>query len=108
MGLKNTWSQIQWLFYTLQRKNEDGSETESESDSTQDHNKPSGVFNDITEGQQPLTSIITQLKQTELIHLLEFQISWVELIGMIREDQGLWLFSLMAHLDKPPHADVTR
>jgi len=99
---KDFWSTIEKA-----KKDEDGSETESESDSTQDHNKPSGVFNDITEGQQPLTSIITQLKQTELIHLLEFQISWVELVGMIREDQGLWLFSLMAHLDKPPHPDVT-
>lgn len=96
-----------WSTIVKAQKDGDESESASEDESTNDHNKPSTVFNDITEGQKPETSIITQLKQTEVVALLDFQISWVELVGMIREDQGLWLYSLMAHLDKPPHADVT-
>ena len=90
------------------KDNEDESDCTSGDDSIQDHNKPSSAFNDLADGQKPLTSIITQLKQTELVCLLEFQISWVELVGVLREDQGLWLYSLMAGLDKPPHPDVTR
>lgn len=89
------------------KDNEDESDCTSGDDSIQDHNKPSSAFNDLADGQKPLTSIITQLKQTELVCLLEFQISWVELVGVLREDQGLWLYSLMAGLDKPPHPDVT-
>ena len=90
------------------KDNEDGSDCTSGDDSIQDHNKPSSAFNDLADGQKPLTSIITQLKQTELVSLLELQISWVELVGILREDQGLWIYSLMTALDKPPHPDVTR
>jgi len=89
------------------KDNEDGSDCTSGDDSIQDHNKPSSAFNDLADGQKPLTSIITQLKQTELVSLLELQISWVELVGILREDQGLWIYSLMTALDKPPHPDVT-
>ena len=72
------------------------------------HNKPSSAFNDMSEGQAPLTSIITQLKHTEIVSLLDFQIEWVELIGIKIEDQGLWIYALMTSLEKPPHPDVTR
>ena len=62
----------------------------------------------MSEGQAPLTSIITQLKHTEIVSLLDFQIEWVELIGIKIEDQGLWIYALMTSLEKPPHPDVTR
>jgi len=71
------------------------------------HNKPSSAFNDMAEGQAPLTSIITQLKHTEIVSLLDFQIEWIELIGIKIEDQGLWIYALMTSLEKPPHPDVT-
>ena len=72
------------------------------------HNKHSSAFNDLQKGELPLTSIITQLKQNELVYLLELQVDWVEAVGIKEEEQGLWIYALMAALEKPPHPDVTR
>ena len=72
------------------------------------HNKHSSAFNDLQKGELPLTSIITQLKQNELVCLLELQVDWVEAVGIKEEEQGLWIYALMAALEKPPHPDVTR
>lgn len=72
------------------------------------HNKHSSAFNDLPDGELPLTSIITQLKQNELVYLLELQIDWAEVIGIKIKEQGLWIYALMAALEKPPHPDVTR
>ena len=70
--------------------------------------KISKVFNDIETGHIPLTSIVAQLRQTELICMIEHQIAWVELVGIALKDQGLWIYALMAALEKPLHPDVTR
>ena len=83
-------------------------ESESDETSTIEHNKPSSAFNDLVCGQTPLTSIITQMKQTEIVRLLEFQVEWAELVSIKLEEQGLWIYALMASLEKPPHPDVTR
>ena len=81
---------------------------DSENKSTANNTEPSKVFNDLTDGQLPLTSIITQLRPTEIVQLLEYQVEWAETVGLKLENQGLWIYALMSSLEKPPHPDVTR
>ena len=80
----------------------------SKDKSTATDKEPSRSFNDLTGGQLPLTSIITQLRPTEVVRLLEYQVDWAEVVGLQLENQGLWIYALMSSLEKPPHPDVTR
>lgn len=101
---KEFWNDI--LEARKQMDDEDEENISDEKPITQ-HNKHSSAFNDLPNGELPLTSIITQLKQNELVYLLELQIDWAEVIGIKIKEQGLWIYALMAALEKPPHPDVT-
>ena len=40
--------------------------------------------------------------------LIEYQVEWAEVVGVTIPEQGLWLYSLMARLEKPLHPDSGR
>ena len=99
---KDFWNSLVETRKLLDEENQDSE------DKTNPFNELSKAFNDISEGQVPLTSVILQLRQTEIIRLLEYQVEWAELVGLRMEEQGLWIYALMSALEKPPHPDVTR
>ena len=52
-----------------------------------------------------LFQILCQLKPSQVELLIEYQVEWAELVGVTIPEQGLWLYSLMARLEKPLHPD---
>ncbi|XP_045595473.1 gem-associated protein 2 [Procambarus clarkii] len=54
----------------------------------------------LVEGQQPLMSIVLNIKQRGLQNLLEWHSQWLEVLGF-SEPQGRWFYALLACLEKP-------
>ncbi|KAG7164326.1 Gem-associated protein 2-like [Homarus americanus] len=54
----------------------------------------------LVEGQQPLLSIVLNIKQRGLRNLLEWHAQWLEVLGF-SEAQGCWFYALLACLEKP-------
>ncbi|XP_071526695.1 gem-associated protein 2 isoform X1 [Panulirus ornatus] len=54
----------------------------------------------LVEGQQPLLSIVLNIKQRGLQNLLEWHAQWLEVLGF-SEAQGRWFYALLACLEKP-------
>ncbi|KFM59244.1 Gem-associated protein 2, partial [Stegodyphus mimosarum] len=56
-------------------------------------------------GKPPLLSIVTHLSQRVVIKLLSYQKDWLE-EGMFTHDNGVWIFALLACLEKPLYPDT--
>lgn len=54
----------------------------------------------LIEGQQPLLSILLNIKQKGIENLLEWHAQWLEVLGF-SEAQGRWFYALLACLEKP-------
>jgi len=52
--------------------------------------------------------IICQLKLAQVASLVELMAEWAELVGMSTPEQGLWIYSLMARVEKPLDPDTCR
>ncbi|KAF2351797.1 Gemin2/Brr1 [Trinorchestia longiramus] len=52
------------------------------------------------DGQEPLLSILLNVRQTTLQNLMEWHVGWLEVAGF-SEHQGKWLYSLLSCLEKP-------
>lgn len=55
---------------------------------------------ELVEGQQPLLSIVLNIKQRGIENLLEWHAQWLEVLGFSKP-QGQWFYALLACLEKP-------
>ena len=76
-------------------------------DTKESDRKRSKAFDDIEVGQHPNTSLLCQLKVSEAVNLLEYQVEWAEELGEITFAQGLWCYSLFIRLEKPLYPDTS-
>ncbi|XP_059084525.1 gem-associated protein 2-like [Tigriopus californicus] len=60
----------------------------------------------IVSGQSPLTTVFFYLKPRILTAVIEYVASWCELLGGLRPEMALWVYSLLANLEKPLHPDI--
>lgn len=58
--------------------------------------------------QLPVTSLLVQLRQVEIVDVLEFHIGWAESLEVVEEPQALWIYALLTRLEKPLHPDLIR
>ncbi|XP_035226577.1 gem-associated protein 2-like [Stegodyphus dumicola] len=56
-------------------------------------------------GNPPLLSVVIHLKQPAVIQLLQYQKDWLKK-GAYTHDNGLWIYALLACLEKPIHPDT--
>lgn len=109
---------VWWRNYCLGKKTLVGSddETSSSSDDETDTDK------DVSEGQNgktqqkkklpsvheaqpPLLSVLCQLGQIQTHKLLKYHIQWIKQLGF-RNQNGLWIYSLLASLEKPLPSEI--
>ena len=52
--------------------------------------------------------VLCQLRLAEVTVLIDFMSDWAELVGLSTPEQGLWIYSLMARVEKPLDPDTCR
>ena len=57
-------------------------------------------------GHQPLLSLIAQLRPGVITRLIELHCEWAEDVEAISLEQALWLYALLASVEKPLHPDI--
>lgn len=100
------------------KNNSDNSSSESESiceseqtnADTPQSNSSSLNTNDKTSssssrGQLPLLSIVCEMSQDEVIHVLDYNVKWIRQFGFSNKN-GIWIYALLANLEKPLISEV--
>ncbi len=73
----------------------------------EDDQEEEEVVDTFTYGHLPTTQLILQLDQVITRYLLEYHIRWLDSVNVVlSEERALWIYALLAHLDKPVHASV--
>lgn len=63
------------------------------------------IMEECSEGTPPSVSLLVSLPIHVVESVLEFQVSWLKLVGW-RPDFGAWLFALLARIEKPLNPDL--
>ena len=91
-----------WAFVKQKRKDlEEEGEKELQAEAGKTQSPPKTSPDNL-----PLLHIISEFRQTQVTKLIEYIVDWCELTGEVDTNQALWIYSLMAAVEKPLHPDV--
>ena len=63
------------------------------------------TWDDNETGQLPLLSYLIKYKPNQIITLLETHVEWAQDLVEVSPEQSLWVYALLALVEKPLHGD---